>query len=145
MTVGLSSSCLSSTSISLTPNLILCDTQLKEYEVIIVVGGSEARLNLDSRLTEQLYEAAKANRLLGGIWNGAYHLAAAGLTEGYECIISGDGMFTIEPSLNERKSTSYWQFDGRRMTSRDASSAVFMMDALWEHFGESLNGNLART
>ncbi|WBM44726.1 DJ-1/PfpI family protein [Pseudomonas putida] len=144
-TVGLMSSCSSSTNISITPDLILSETQLKGYEVIILMGGSEARLNLDSSLMEQLREAAKANRLLGGIWNGAYHLAAAGLTEGYECIINGDGRFTIEPPIDERNSTSYWQFDGRRMTSRDASSAVFMMDALWEHFDENLICNSART
>lgn len=139
MTVGLSSSCLSSTSISITPDLILCNTQLKGYKVIILVGGSEARSDLDPRLMEQLCEAAKANRLLGGVWNGAYHLAAAGLTDGYECIISANGRFTIEPPLHERKSTSHWQFDGRRMTSRDAYSVVFMMDALWEHFEKSLS------
>lgn len=144
MTVGLSSSCSSSTSIKITPDLILCDTQLKGYEVIILMGGSEARLNLDPRLMEQLCEAAKANRLLGGVWNGAYHLAAAGLTDGYECIVSGDGRFTIEPPVHERKSNSCWQFDGRRMTSRDASSTVFMMDALWAHLEKNRSRNLAR-
>ncbi|MFK0314511.1 DJ-1/PfpI family protein [Pseudomonas sp. NPDC090233] len=133
-TLGTSSSPMSSSGISVTPNSKLGDAQLSEYDVIVLIGGSEATLKTHQALTQQLQSAAKAGRLLGGIWNGAYHLAAAGLTDSYECLITGDGRFSIEPPMPKHRRYATWQFDERRMSCRDAYSATRMMEAMFDHF-----------
>lgn len=137
-TMGVSSSSRSSLGISVTPNLGLGETQLSEYNVTILVGGSGATLKTHFELTQQLMKAAKAGRLLGGIWNGTYHLAAAGLTEGYECLITGDGRFSIEPPTPKRRRYTSWHFDERRMACSDAYTATSMMVAMLDHFFEDL-------
>lgn len=137
-TVGMNSSSRSSLGISVTPNFGVGETQLSEYDVTILVGGSGATLKTHFELTQQLMSAAKAGRLLGGIWNGAYHLAAAGLTDGYECLITGDGRFSIEPPIPKRRRYASWHFDERRMTCSDAYNATSMMEAMLDHFFEDL-------
>ncbi len=136
-TLGTSSSPMISLGISVTPNIRLGDTQLSEYDVTILIGGAEATLKPQLALTQQLKSAAKAGRLLGGIWNGAYHLAAAGLTDGYECLITGEGRFSIETPIPQRTRYTSWQFDDRRMTCSDAYSATRMMEAMFDHFFEA--------
>jgi len=135
-TFGMSSSCASSVGISVTPNTALGDAQLSNYDTTILVGGSGATLKSHLELTLQLMSAAKAGRLLGGIWNGAYHLAAAGLTDGYECLITGDGKFSIESPITKLRQNATWQFDERRMSCSDAHGATCMMDAMFDHFFE---------
>lgn len=137
-TLGMNSSSRSSLGISITPNIRLGDAQLCGYDVTILVGGSGAILKTHFELTQQLMSAAKAGRLLGGIWNGAYHLAAAGLTDGYECLITGDGKFSIEPPIPKRRRYASWHFDERRMTCSDAYNATSMMAAMLDHFFEDL-------
>lgn len=136
-TVGMNSSSMSSLGISVTPNVGLCETQLSEYDATILIGGSGATLKANFELTQQLVSAAKAARLLGGIWNGAYHLAAAGLTDGYECLITGDGRFYIEPPTPKRRRYASWQFDACIMTCSDTHHTASMMDAMFDHFFEA--------
>ena len=144
-TLGTNSSAMSSLGISVTPNIRLGETQLSEYDVIVLIGGSETTLKTHLALTQQLKSAAKAGRLLGGIWNGAYHLAAAGLTDGYECLITGDGRFSIESPTPKHRRYATWQFDERRMTCRDAYSATRMMEAMFDHFfGATATTNVAK-
>ncbi|MFJ4052665.1 DJ-1/PfpI family protein [Pseudomonas sp. NPDC089743] len=133
-TVGLQSSCMSNLGISITPDTTLGSIHLSEYEVSILIGGSDTKLNTNLALTQQLISAAEAGRLLGGIWNGAYHLAAAGLTDGYECLIEGDGRFSIEPTTPKRRRYLSWQFDEYRMACSDGVSATFMLNEMFEHF-----------
>ena len=135
-TLGMNSSSMSSLGISVTPNIGLGESQLSKFDVTVLVGGSGTTLKTHLELMQQLMSAAKAGRLLGGIWNGAYHLAAAGLTEGYECLITGDGRFSIEPLIPKRRRYVSWQFDERRMTCSDAYSATCMMAAMFDHFFE---------
>ncbi len=137
-TVGTNASSKSSLGISITPNIGLDATPLSEYDVTILVGGSGVTLKMHFELTRQLMNAAEAGRLLGGIWNGAYHLTAAGLTDGYECLIAGDGRFSIEPPISKRRKNASWHFDGRRMTCTDAHSTTCMMGAMFDHFFEVL-------
>ncbi|MFJ4112500.1 DJ-1/PfpI family protein [Pseudomonas sp. NPDC089758] len=133
-TIGMRSSPMSNLGISVTPDITLNNARLSEYDVTILIGGSETKLKTNIELTQQLIRAAKAGRLLGGIWNGAYHLAAAGLTDSYECLITGDGKFSIEPPTPNRRRYLSWQFDEYRMTCSDAASAIFMLNAMFDHF-----------
>jgi|GEM_PF-4172556 len=133
-TLGMSALPRSHLGIPVTPNNRLGEIPLSDYDVVVLIGGSGAMLKTHFSLTQQLKLAAKADRLLGGIWNGAYHLAAAGLIEGYECLITGDGRFTLEPPIMNRRRSADWQFDEHRMTCRDAYNTGPMMEAMFEHF-----------
>lgn len=125
---------MSNLGISVTPSITLSNTHLNEYDVTVLIGGSEATLKPNLELTQQLINAAEVGRLLGGIWNGAYHLATAGLTDGYECLIAGDGRFSIEPPISNGRRYLSWQFDEDRMACSDAVSATFMLNAMFDHF-----------
>ncbi|PVZ42536.1 DJ-1/PfpI family protein [Pseudomonas sp. CC120222-01a] len=141
-TIGIHSPLASSLGIKIVPNLALTDVQLSEFHVTILIGGSAAKLTTHSELSLQLIDADKSGRLMGGVWNGAYHLAAAGLTAGYECLITGDGRFAIEPTLEKRKRHCAWHFDERRMTSGDSHSTTCMMNAMIVHYFQACNDAL---
>lgn len=131
--IGIDSLITSSLGITITPNFELTHTTLTDFDAVIVLGGADTQLVAHSALTTQLLQADAAGKILGGVWNGTYHLAAAGLTKGYECIIAADGRFTIEPS-SEGRTRLHWQFDGRRMSTSHCYGVPSMMTALFRHF-----------
>ncbi|PSJ43911.1 AraC family transcriptional regulator [Zobellella taiwanensis] len=102
-------------------------------DVVIVCGGFRCDLNEQTLLTLKLKAAAKRQKMLGGLWNGAVALAHAGLLDGLACAIHPDNhAFAREHFPHVQVSHQVMVVSERVLTSAGPSSALEMMLALIE-------------
>ena len=69
----------------------LSDLREETLDCLMLCGGYRLAMRSYPCLTAKLRAADYAGCLLGGLWNGAYFIAAAGLLDGYECAFHPDG------------------------------------------------------
>lgn len=128
--IGLTPDIRSDVGISLHADLTLAKADLSAYDTIIVCGGPMVILQSNLLIMTKLQDAEKAKRVLGGIWNGAFFLAEAGLTTGYDCLFSGDGRFLLIPPRDPLAKSATYLADGNRLCCSNPTGAASMMTAL---------------
>ncbi len=69
----------------------LDDLQEETLDYLMLCGGYRLVLQAPPSLGIKLRAADHADCVLGGLWNGAYFIAEAGLLDGYECAFHPDG------------------------------------------------------
>lgn len=113
---------------------------LSELDMLFVCGGLRTDLQPDQPLQDRLREAAQHGLVLGGLWNGSYLLAQAGLMDGFECTVhpeSRDGLQETCPRVT--LSSHPFVIDRERVSCAGASSALDMMLAvIRQHYGNEV-------
>lgn len=89
--VGEGPQVMSDLGIALPVDTALADLDVQGLDCLLVCGGLRVRLEAAPALRNKLRQADHAGCLLGGLWNGAYFLAEAGLLDGHECAFHPDG------------------------------------------------------
>ncbi|NIF28159.1 GlxA family transcriptional regulator [Pantoea sp. Tr-811] len=134
--VGEGAQVISDLGIALPVNLALADLEVQGLDCLLVCGGFRVRLEASPLLRSKLRQADHSGCQLGGLWNGAYFLAEAGLLNDHDCAFHPDGramMSELFPKV--RVSRQAHLLDGRRMSCAGASSALDMMLAMLEFKG----------
>ncbi|MGE8329422.1 GlxA family transcriptional regulator [Pseudomonas urmiensis] len=134
--VGEGAQVMSDLGIALPVNTALADLEGQGLDVLLVCGGFRVRLESSSLLRGKLRQADLHGALLGGLWNGAYFLAEAGLLNDHDCAFHPDGRAMLNELFPQvRVSRQAHVLDRRRMSCAGASSALDMMLGLLEHSG----------
>lgn len=122
-------------AIPLSTDVALADMKIQSSDIVIVCGGFRVRLDSDNTLISKLREADRLGCTLGGIWNGAFFLADAGVLDGFECAFHPDGRATIKELFPKVSVTRYSHvLDRHRATCAGATSALEMMLNLLETY-----------
>jgi AraC family transcriptional regulator, glycine betaine-responsive activator len=102
-------------------------------DVLIVCGGFRCNLREHPPLSLALKAAAKKQKVLGGLWNGAVALAHAGVLDGLGCAMHPDNhAFVREGFPQVQVSPQAMVVEARILTSAGPNSALEMMLALIE-------------
>ncbi|MGX1021790.1 transcriptional regulator GlxA family with amidase domain [Pseudomonas sp. Y3 TE3536] len=134
--VGDGAQVMSDLGIALPVNTPLAELDVQVLATLLVCGGLRVRLESAPLLRAKLRQADQHGCQLGGLWNGTYFLAEAGLLNDHACAFHPDGramMSELFPKV--RVSRQAHVLDGRRLSCAGASSALDMMLALLEHRG----------
>lgn len=100
----------------------------RELDVLLVCGGLRTTLDVHPKLKAVLQQTARLNHQIGGIWNGSYILAQAGVMQGYECTIHPENhalMTEVFPEVNVSKKP--YVIDRDRISSAGATSTLSML------------------
>ena len=100
-------------------------------DVLIVCGGLRSDLEIDKTLQSIIQKASRSNCILGGIWNGSYILAQAGVMNDYQCTIHPENhalMTEVFPKVQVNKRP--YVIDRDRISSAGATSTLSMMLSL---------------
>lgn len=102
-------------------------------DILIICGGFRSSLHENTRLSTLLRTADKKGITLGGIWNGAVHLAHAGLLNGFDCAAHPDSHAFMQEHFSQvTLSTSALIIEEKRISCATPSSALQMMLKLIE-------------
>lgn len=122
--------------IDISANATLDQLQLEgdgALDVLVVCGGFRCNLSEHAPLSRVLKMAAKRQKVLAGLWNGAVALAHAGLLDGLGCALHPDNhAFVQERFAGVAVSPQFMVVEARILTSAGPSSALEMMLALIE-------------
>ena len=131
---------VSDLGITISAGCRLADLHEREQYLIVVCGGFRVRLQADPLLRTKLRQADVAGAMLGGLWNGAYFLAEAGLLDGYECAFHPDGRAMMEELFPKvRLSRHSFVLDRQRIGCAGANSSLGMMlEVVKRDCGDSL-------
>ncbi len=131
---------VSDLGITISAGCRLVDLHERDQHLIVVCGGFRVRLQADPLLRTKLRHADAAGAMLGGLWNGAYFLAEAGLLDGYDCAFHPDGramMAELFPKV--RLSRHSFVMDRQRIGCAGANSSLGMMlEVVKRDCGDSL-------
>ncbi|MCP1314133.1 MULTISPECIES: GlxA family transcriptional regulator [unclassified Halomonas] len=104
------------------------DSAALGIDVVIVCGGLRVKPQATSLLRSRLKSAEGHGAILGGLWNGAYFLAEAGLLSGYQCAYHPDGRAMMAEQFWDVSVTSRsFIVDRNRLSCAGASSSLSMM------------------
>jgi transcriptional regulator GlxA family with amidase domain len=102
-------------------------------DILIICGGFRSSLHENAQLSAILRIADKKGITLGGIWNGAVHLAHAGLLNDCDCAAHPDSHTFIQEHFSQvTLSTSALIIEDKRISCATPSSALLMMLKLIE-------------
>ncbi|MBM7457225.1 transcriptional regulator GlxA family with amidase domain [Oceanisphaera litoralis] len=102
-------------------------------DVLIVCGGFRCSLSEHPPLSRVLKAAAKRQKVLGGLWNGAVALAHAGVLDGLACALHPDNHAVVQEGFPRvQVSPQPMVVEARILTSAGPNSALEMMLALVE-------------
>ncbi len=125
---------VSDLGISISTDCTLNALDEKRQDILVVCGGFRVRLEGEPLLRTKLRSADAAGAVLGGLWNGAFFLAEAGLLDGHDCAFHPDCramMMELFPKVNV---TSHSQvLDRRRISCAGANSSLGMMLEVVRH------------
>ncbi|MFJ4346544.1 GlxA family transcriptional regulator [Pseudomonas sp. NPDC089401] len=119
---------ISDLGIPVRPDTPLTDIRLSDLDLMVICGGLRAARTVPSWLSALLRKIARLPIALGGLWNGAWYLADAGLLDGYRCAIHAEQRTALAeraPHANVCHEPSV--FDRNRMTSATPNGAFDMM------------------
>ena len=115
----------------------------QKLDVLLVCGGLRTKLEVQPKLQSILQQAARLPCRIGGVWNGSYILAQAGIMQGYECTIHPENyalMSEVFPNVNVSKKP--YVIDRERFSSAGATSTLGLMLSL---IGKLSDENLMRS
>ncbi|MFC5695999.1 GlxA family transcriptional regulator [Pseudomonas sp. GCM10022186] len=119
---------VSDLGISISTDRTLAGLDEKGQDIIVVCGGFRVRLESEPVLRSKLRQADAAGAVLGGLWNGAYFLAEAGLLDGHECAFHPDGRAMMSELFPKVTVTSHSHvLDRKRISCAGANSSLGMM------------------
>ncbi|MCY1265594.1 HTH-type transcriptional regulator CdhR [compost metagenome] len=125
---------VSDLGIAISTDCRLDELDEKQQDIVVVCGGFRVRLESDPLLRAKLRRADSAGAVLGGLWNGAYFLAEAGLLDGHECAFHPDGRAMMAELFPNVKVTSHAHvLDRKRISCAGANSSLDMMLAVLRH------------
>lgn len=127
---GESGATISDLGIEVTTDLSLdaFDSASPPVDVLIVCGGLRVQPKSTPLLRNRLRSADAQGIVLGGLWNGAYFLAEAGLLSGYQCAYHPDGRAMMAEQFWDVAVTSRsFIVDRNRLSCAGASSSLSMM------------------
>ncbi len=102
-------------------------------DILLVCGGFRCALGEFRNLSQCLKTAARHEKIIGGLWNGAIPLAHAGLLDSQRCALHPDNhAFLQEQFPRVQLSDQAMVVDPARLTSAGPNSALAMMLALIE-------------
>lgn len=118
----------------------LADLNERRQHLILVCGGFRVQLQADPLLRTKLRLADAAGAMLGGLWNGAYFLAEAGLLDGYDCAFHPDGRAMMAETFPKiRLSSHSFVLDRERIGCAGANSSLGMMlEVVKREYGDNL-------
>ncbi|PVZ42535.1 GlxA family transcriptional regulator [Pseudomonas sp. CC120222-01a] len=119
---------MSDLGIPIRPDTPLTDIRLSDLDLMVICGGLRAARTVPNWLSGLLKKIAKLPIALGGLWNGAWYLGAAGLLDGYRCAIHAEQRTALaERAPYANVSHDPLVFDRNRMTSATPNGAFDMM------------------
>lgn len=115
---------LSDLGLVIRPDAALTHASLDGLALLVVCGGYRPPLHADPTLLQLLKDAARQGIPLGGLWNGAWFLGAAGLLDGYRCAIHPEHRSALAEAAKRAEVTSEtYVIDRDRLTASSASGA----------------------
>ncbi|MGE8500208.1 MAG: GlxA family transcriptional regulator [Pseudomonas sp.] len=119
---------VSDLGIAISTDVTLVELDEKQPDILIVCGGFRVRLEAEPLLRSKLRRADGAGAVLGGLWNGAFFLAEAGLLDGHDCAFHPDGRAMIA-ELFPRVRVTHLSFANapKRISCAGANSSLGMM------------------
>lgn len=113
------------------PDTRISPAMVSELDLLVICGGYRTELNAHDELTHLLRAAAQAGITLGGLWNGAWFLASAGLLDGYRCAIHPEHRPALAEVAKTAQVTSEpFVIDRDRLTASSPTGA-FQMALGW--------------
>ena len=120
--------------IAISTDCSLAELDERSLDIIVVCGGFRARLAGEPLLRRKLQSADAAGVVLGGLWNGSYFLAEAGLLDGYECAFHPDGRAMMAEFFPKVQVTNRsFVLDRKRISCAGANSSLGMMLEVIRH------------
>lgn len=103
----------------------------QQLDILILCGGYRVQPHASPAMRAKLNAANGAGVMLGGLWNGAYFLAQAGLLDGYECAYHPDGRAMMSEDFPKVSISNHSHvLDRDRISCAGASSSLDMMLAV---------------
>lgn len=103
------------------------------FDMLIICGGFRSSLNEDPKLSTLLRAADIQGVTLGGIWNGAVHLAHAGCLNGACCAIHPDSHAFMQEHFSKVKlSSNALVIENKRISCATPAGTLQMMLTLIE-------------
>ncbi|AYF85780.1 helix-turn-helix domain-containing protein [Pseudomonas sp. JS3066] len=125
---------VSDLGISISTDCVLSELDEKRQDILVVCGGFRVRLETEALLRTKLRSADAAGAVLGGLWNGAYFLAEAGLLDDHDCAFHPDCRAMMMELFPKVRVTSHSQvLDRRRISCAGANSSLGMMLEVVRH------------
>lgn len=125
---------LSDLGIAIATDCSLADLDERQQDIIVVCGGFRVRLESDPLLRAKLRQADTAGAVLGGLWNGCYFLAEAGVLDGHECAFHPDGRAMMAELFPKVSVTTHSHvLDRKRISCAGANSSLGMMLEVVKH------------
>ncbi|AOE85491.1 GlxA family transcriptional regulator [Pseudomonas sp. TCU-HL1] len=119
---------VSDLGIAISTDCGLAELDEKHQDIVVVCGGFRVRLESEPMLRTKLRHADSAGAVLGGLWNGTYFLAEAGLLDGYDCAFHPDGRAMMSEVFPKVRVTSHSHvLDRKRISCAGANSSLGMM------------------
>ncbi|NIE78380.1 GlxA family transcriptional regulator [Pantoea sp. Ap-967] len=132
---------MSDLGIPIRPDTPLTDIRLADLDFLVLCGGLRAARTVPGWLAALLRKIARLPITLGGLWNGAWYLGAAGLLDGYRCAIHAEQRTALAERVpHANVCHDALAFDRDRVTSASPSGAFDMM-IRW--LGHGLGAQLA--
>ncbi|SNT06868.1 GlxA family transcriptional regulator [Pseudomonas segetis] len=128
LVVGSKDLVVSDLGISISVDCSLGDLDERQQSLILVCGGFRVALQAQQGIRTKLRSADSAGVTLGGLWNGSYFIAEAGLLDGYDCAFHPDGramMAELFPKVQLSKHSLV--LDRNRIGCAGANSSLDMM------------------
>ena len=113
------------------PDTRISPAMVSELDLLVICGGYRTELKTNDELAHLLRAAAQADVTLGGLWNGAWFLASAGLLDGYRCAIHPEHRPALAEVAKTAQVTSEpFVIDRDRLTASSPTGA-FQMALGW--------------
>lgn len=131
---------LSDLGILIKPDAVLDTSGLADLDLLIVCGGLRTSLKPEPTLNRWLQDASRQGIALGGLWNGALHLARSGLLHGYRCAIHPENRAALaEISPDSTVTPASHVIDRDRYTAASPNGAfALMLEMLRSQHGAAL-------
>lgn len=125
---GAGETAISDLGIAISADCRLDELEERAQDILVVCGGYRVVLQPQTLLRSKLRAAGAAGVMLGGLWNGAYFLAEAGLLDGYDCAFHPDGRSMMSETFPKVcLSRHSYVLDRDRLSCAGANSSLDMM------------------
>ncbi|WP_338001227.1 GlxA family transcriptional regulator [Pseudomonas brassicae] len=110
------------------PDATLEGRQLEGLDLLVVCGGLRTVLRPLPELTQWLQRVAQKHVAVGGLWNGAWFLAQAGLLDGYQCAVHPEHRAAVaEVAKDSQVTGESYKVDRDRLTAASPAGAFNMV------------------